>query len=291
MARSTRAPPWLPCDTTAAAKLLRRDSWAKSKTGLSNHDPKNTSYDDDTIHARDKNRRERSSAPDFAAQWPEARLVYPLYAALATQFDLAPLPYPAGELPPQRPTRDVFDRDLKWLDDDRRESTRLPDPPASLRDSECERRGSARLIHRQLKKPDKTTPTATRSICCWCSISRCARPRSSTAKRIALDDVAQVLQPVLAEADATPLEWCEPLEKILEKLEALPQPARHDGRRPARAGPPAEGFGRRACFTIRRRWWRSAGSISLLAARFHSHAACGFERRARSGRCARSQAA
>ena len=49
---------------------------------------------------------------DFAAQWQEARLVYPLYAALATQFDLAPLPYASGELPPVRPTREAFDGDL-----------------------------------------------------------------------------------------------------------------------------------------------------------------------------------
>ncbi len=38
---------------------------------------------------------ERSPA-DLTAQWQEARLVYPIYAALATQFDLAPLPYASG---------------------------------------------------------------------------------------------------------------------------------------------------------------------------------------------------
>ena len=36
-------------------------------------------------------------------------------------------------------------------------------------------------------------------------------------KEIALNDVARTLAPVLVEADATPLEWCEPLEQILEK--------------------------------------------------------------------------
>jgi len=56
------------------------------------------------------------SPSEFATQWSESRLAYPLYAALATQFNLAPLPHPAGELPPQRPTRDVFDADLKWFD-------------------------------------------------------------------------------------------------------------------------------------------------------------------------------
>ena len=56
---------------------------------------------------------------EFAAQWSEARDAYPLYAALATQFNLAPLPHPEGELPPVRPTARVFDSDLKWLDGSR----------------------------------------------------------------------------------------------------------------------------------------------------------------------------
>ena len=48
---------------------------------------------------------------DSTAQWQEARLVYPIYAALATQFDLAPLPYAPGALPPEKPSRETFDGD------------------------------------------------------------------------------------------------------------------------------------------------------------------------------------
>ncbi len=44
---------------------------------------------------------------EFAARWTEARLAYPLYAALATQFELALAPYPAGELPPLRGQREM----------------------------------------------------------------------------------------------------------------------------------------------------------------------------------------
>src|SRR6202021_4223062 len=58
----------------------------------------------------------QSGSADFVAQWSEARNAYPLYAALATQFNFGALPYPAGELPPQRPTREVFDSVIKWLD-------------------------------------------------------------------------------------------------------------------------------------------------------------------------------
>src|SRR5208282_2638896 len=93
---------------------------------------------------------------DLAAQWKEARLVYPLYAALATQFDLASLPYPPGDLPPARPTRSVFDAGLKWLDilDQKVLAFQLRQlSPGILNASEESLRA---LIHRQLRKSDKT---------------------------------------------------------------------------------------------------------------------------------------
>jgi len=37
-------------------------------------------------------------------------------------------------------------------------------------------------------------------------------------KHIDLTDAAQVMRPVLGETDATPLAWCEPLEKMIESL-------------------------------------------------------------------------
>jgi hypothetical protein len=70
-----------------------------------------------TAQPPSKAQKPAGGAPaEFAARWAEARAAYPLYAALATQFNLAPLPYPFGEVPPARPTRDVFDRDLHWMD-------------------------------------------------------------------------------------------------------------------------------------------------------------------------------
>ena len=56
------------------------------------------------------------SAAELAALWAQVRLAYPLYAALAMEFNLVPLPHPASELPPVRPTRAIFDADLNWLD-------------------------------------------------------------------------------------------------------------------------------------------------------------------------------
>ncbi len=85
-----------------------------------------------------------SSAPaEVAARWTEARLAYPLYAALATQFELAPAPYPAGQLPALRPTRDVFDRDLQWFDgiDEKVRAFQIRQLPPEV--SECQRRSAS----------------------------------------------------------------------------------------------------------------------------------------------------
>jgi hypothetical protein len=160
-----------------------------------------------------------AGSADFAAQWAEARVAYPLYAALAAQFNLVPLAYPAGELPPARPTREVFDRDLQWfaeIDEKVRAYQIRQLPSETLNASEEALRA---FIQRQLKKPDKTTVDRDKIDLLLVQYFALCAPVELYREAIKLEDVAHVLQPVLAGADATPLEWCEPLEKILETLD------------------------------------------------------------------------
>lgn len=155
---------------------------------------------------------------EFAARWTEARHAYPLYAALATQFNLAPLPHPAGELPPLRPTRDVFDRDLQWLDtiDEKVRAFQIRQlPPETLNASEVALRS---FIQRLLKKPDKTNVDRDKIDLLLVQYFALCAPEELYREEIKLEDVAHVLQPVLTEADPTPLEWCAPLEKVLDTL-------------------------------------------------------------------------
>ncbi len=93
-----------------------------------------------------------SGPADLASQWKEARRVYPLYAAFAAQFDLLPLPYPPGELPPARPTRSVFDSDLKWLDavDQKVLAYQMRQIPSEILNASEE--SLRALVHRQLRK-------------------------------------------------------------------------------------------------------------------------------------------
>ena len=162
----------------------------------------------------------KSDSPvDFAAQWSEARLAYPLYAALAHQFNFAPPPHPADELPPLRPTREIFDRDLAWLDSVHEQVRAFQIrqlPPEVLNRSEEALRA---FIHRHLRKSDKTILDRDKIDLLLVQYFALCAPEELYRNEIQLHDVAKVLQPVLSEADATPLEWCQPLDQILAKVE------------------------------------------------------------------------
>lgn len=159
-----------------------------------------------------------SPSAEFAAQWSEARLAYPLYVALAEQFNLAPLPHPQGEMPPLRPTREVFDADLKWLEtiDEKVRAFQLRQlPPEILNASEESLRAFA---HRQLKKQDKNNFDRDKIDLLLVQYFAMCAPEELYRGEICLEDVARVLAPVLPQADPTPLDWCEPLENILGTL-------------------------------------------------------------------------
>jgi hypothetical protein len=159
------------------------------------------------------------SPQELAARWNEARLAYPLYVALAVQFRLATPPYPAGELPPARPTRAIFDRDRKWLDelDQKILAFQLRQLPPEILNGNKE--SLRALAQRQLRKPDKTDADRDKiDLLLVQYFAICASEEEDLIhKEITLADVARLLQPVLPEADPTPLVWCSPLEEILEK--------------------------------------------------------------------------
>ena len=130
------------------------------------------------------------SGADFTAQWTQARLAYPLYAALATQFGFAPLPHPAGEQPPIRPTREVFDADLNFLSaiDEKVKAYQIRQlPPATLNASEESLRA---FLSRQLRKQDKVTSDRDKIDLLTVQYFALCAPEELYRKEIALSDVA-----------------------------------------------------------------------------------------------------
>jgi hypothetical protein len=162
-----------------------------------------------------------ASAPapvEFATQWTEARQAYPLYAALATQFNLAPLPHPLGELPPVRPPRETFDTDLKWLEevDEKVKAYQIRQLPSEVLNASDETLRA--VLHRQLRKQKKTPPDRDKIDLLLVQYFALCAPEDLYRKEIRLEDAAQVLEPVLGQTDVSRVEWAAPLDKILAKV-------------------------------------------------------------------------
>ena len=72
---------------------------------------------------------------------------------------------------------------------------------------------------RALKKSDKTASDRDKIDLLLVQYFAMCAPEELYRREIRLEHVANVLRPLLTSADATPLEWCEPLEEILKTLE------------------------------------------------------------------------
>ena len=169
-----------------------------------------------TLLDPDKPAPRAAGSSEIAGQWAEARLAYPLYVALAIQFHFPAPPYPAGEMPPARVSPEIMERDLAWfgqVDEKVRAYQIRQLPPETLNAKEESLRS---FILRQLRKPDKTTLDRDKIDLLLVQYFALCAPEELYRSQIRLEDVAAVLKPVLPLADATPLEWCEPLDKILD---------------------------------------------------------------------------
>lgn len=159
---------------------------------------------------------ERAEA--IAGAWAEARLVYPLYFYLATHFHLAVPPVHDATLPAACPATELFDQVIGWLDgmDPQIRTNQLRQLLHSLKDVRPE---SLRALILRLLRHTEKSPTDRDNIDLLLAtyFALCA-PEDLYACEITLGDVAQVMQNVLVDADATELEWCGPLNQVLDAM-------------------------------------------------------------------------
>src|SRR5713226_3294760 len=154
-----------------------------------------------------------------AEEWAELRSVFPIYLALAKQLEIAiPFPQDKRNLPEKLPL-ELFKQVQTWLDSlDQRvlvHQLRHLLQMTTLNASESSLRA---LIQRHLRKPAKTTADRHKIDFLLVQYFALCAPAKIYHKQILPADVAQVMKPVLGEADAAPLAWCEPLEKMIEAL-------------------------------------------------------------------------
>jgi len=154
-----------------------------------------------------------------AAQWKEAREVFPIYLALAKQLQIEiPIPQAKRTLP-EKPELELFSKVQEWLDSmDQRvlvHQLRHLLQMTTLNASETSLRA---LIQRHLRKSKKNNTDRDKIDFLLVQYFALCAPAKIYHKQIELADVAQVMQPVLGDVDPAPLDWCAPLEKMIESL-------------------------------------------------------------------------
>ena len=155
-------------------------------------------------------------------QWKEACEVFPIYLALAKQLEIeVPFPQAKRNLP-EKPDIELFSDVHEWLDSmDQKvmvHHLRHLLQMTTLNDSES---GLRALIARHLRKTQKSNVDRDKIDFLLAQYFALEAPPKIYHKQMELSDVAQVMLPVLGDVDATPLDWCAPLEKMIAALRGL----------------------------------------------------------------------
>lgn len=153
-------------------------------------------------------------------QWIEARSVFPIYLAIAKQLG-APIPAGADKKPlPEIPTAELFGQIRTWLD----KIDQIVQPHqlrqllqvTMLNASEG---GLRAMILRYLRKTAKETLDRDKIDFLLVQYFVLCAPPQVYHGPLGMETVAQVMRPVLGEADPTPLEWCAPLENMIKTFQ------------------------------------------------------------------------
>lgn len=170
-----------------------------------------------TVTSQDRKSGKPSQAESPAANpaWIEFLQVYPIYAALAAQFELPAAPYPKNSNPTPWPDRKISERDNRWLSeiDSRLQAVHLRQFLATP--SIAKEESLRAFLRRHLLKLDKTAIDRDKIDLLVVQYFVLCAPAEVLAKGAAPEDVAAVLRPVLGEVEPAPLECCEHLDRLL----------------------------------------------------------------------------
>jgi len=159
------------------------------------------------------------SANSRLAKWLEDRSVFPIYLALAKQLEIEiPFPQEKRNLP-EKPDLELFDEVESWLDEmDQRVLVHELRHLLQATTLNANENSLCALIHRHLQKSSKTNIDRDKVDFLLVQYFALCAPAKIYHKQIEPSDVAQVMKPVLGDVEEAKLEWCEPLEKVIETL-------------------------------------------------------------------------
>lgn len=152
-------------------------------------------------------------------QWDELRSVFPIYLALAKQLEFE-IPFgPERRNLPVRADADLFSSVQTWVNSmDLRVMVHQLRHLLQMTTHNASESSLRALILRHLRKTAKSTMDRDKIDFLLVQYFALCAPPKIYHKQIDLNDTALVMRPVLGDADATPLAWCEPLEKMIESL-------------------------------------------------------------------------
>ena len=153
------------------------------------------------------------------AKWAEDRSVFPIYLALGKQLEIEiPFPQEKRNLP-EKPDLELFDEVETWLDEmDQRVAVHELRKLLQTTTLNANETSLLALIHRHLQKSSKTNFDRDKIDFLLVQYFALCAPAKIYHKQIELFDVAQVMKPILGDVDDSTLEWCAPLEQMIETL-------------------------------------------------------------------------
>jgi hypothetical protein len=152
-------------------------------------------------------------------QWEELRSVFPIYLALARHLEFE-IPFaPDRRNLPVKADADVSSEVQNWINSmDQRVMVHQLRHLLQMTTLNASESGLRALILRHLRKTAKNNTDRDKIDFLLVQYFALCAPPKTYHKQIDLADTAQVMRPVLGETEATPLAWCEPLEKMIESL-------------------------------------------------------------------------
>jgi hypothetical protein len=156
------------------------------------------------------------------ATWEEIRSVFPIYLALAKHLQVE-IPFPQNKrVLPVMAELDLFSQTQTWLDSmDQQVLVHQLRHLLQMTTLNASESGLRALIMRHLRKNKKSITDRDKIDFLLVQYFALCAPAKIYHKLIELSDVAQVMKPVLGDADSAPLSWCEPLEKMIQQLRAF----------------------------------------------------------------------
>jgi hypothetical protein len=152
----------------------------------------------------------------------EIRSVFPIYLALAKHLQIE-IPFPQNKrVLPSLADLELFSQAQTWLDSmDQQVLVHQLRHLLQMTTLNASESGLRALIMRHLRKNAKSITDRDKIDFLMVQYFALCAPAKIYHKQIELNDVAQVMKPVLGDTDATPLSWCEPLEKMITELRSF----------------------------------------------------------------------